>query len=140
MTDIQLLNLIRQNLEMGIDGIETVLPNAQSEQFKEALEKQQNEYRSFYREADELLSELRGIPEDIPVLAKISTEVMSNIKTRSGDDTKIAEEMVRGTTTGIAKLIRHLNEYGDGDGKIVSLAKRLIKAEEANAEAMKAYL
>lgn len=140
MTDIKLLNLIRQNVEMGIDGIETVLPHAQSAEFKEALEKQQNEYRAFYREADELLNELRGIPEDIPVLAKISSEVMSNVKTRSGDDSKIAEEMVRGTTTGVAKLIRHLNEYGDGDQKIVSLAKRLIKAEEANTEAMKAYL
>lgn len=140
MTDIKLLNLIRQNVEMGIDGIETVLPNAQSPEFKAALEKQQNEYRAFYREADDLLNQLRGTPEDIPVLAKISSEVMSNIKTRSGDDTKIAEEMVRGTTTGIAKLIRHLNEYGEGDQKVVSLAKRLIKAEEANAEAMKAYL
>lgn len=140
MTDIKLLNLIRQNVEMGIDGIETVLPNAQADEFKRALEKQQSEYRAFYREADELLGELRGVPKDIPVIAKISSEVMSNVKTRSGDDTKIAEEMVRGTTTGVAKLIRHLNEYGEGDQRIVSLAKRLIKAEEANAEAMKAYL
>lgn len=117
-----------------------MLPHAESAEFKAALEKQQNEYRAFFNEADELLGELRGIPEDIPVLAKISSEVVANVKTRSGDDTKIAEEMVRGTTTGIAKLIRHLNEYGEGDQKIVSLAKRLIKAEEANAEAMKAYL
>ncbi len=140
MTDIKLLNLIRQNVEMGIDGIETVLSHAQNPEFKAALEKQQSRYRAFYREADELLNELRGVPEDVPVLAKISSEVMSNVKTMSGDDTKIAEEMVRGTTTGIAKLIRHLNEYGEGDPKIISLAKRLIRTEEANAEAMKAYL
>lgn len=140
MTDIKLLNLIRQNVEMGIDGIEIVLPNAQNPEFRAALEKQQNEYRSFYREADELLGEIHGVPKDVPVIAKMSAEMMSSIKTMSGDDTKIAEEMVRGTTTGIAKLIRHLNEYGEGDQKITSLAKRLIKAEEANAEAMKAYL
>lgn len=140
MTDIKLLNLIRQNVEMGIDGIEMVLPNAQNPEFRKALEKQQDEYRAFYREADELLNELRGLLKDVPVLAKMSAEMMSSIKTMSGDDTKIAEEMVRGTTTGIAKLIRHLNEYGEGDQKIVSLAKRLIKTEEANAEAMKAYL
>ncbi len=140
MTDIELINLIRQNVEMGIDGISMVLSYAKDPQFKKALEEQRSDYRSFYQEADQILNDLRGKPKDVPVLAKISSEMMGTLKSMSADDSKIAEEMIRGTTTGLAKLTRHLNAYGDGDEKIVSLAKRLIKAEEKNAEVMKAYL
>jgi hypothetical protein len=141
MNEIDLVNHMRQNLEMGIDGIQKVIPYAQSEGFKEALERQLAEYRSLYHESDALLDKHQGKPKDIPVMAKISTEVMSTMKAMAyKEDSKIAEDMVRGTSTGIAKLIRQQGDYCGGDKEINDLCTRIIAAEERNCEEMKQYL
>lgn len=141
MNEIDLVNRMRQNLEMGIDGIKKVIPYAQNEGFKEALHRQLDEYQGFYRESDDLLAKLQGEPKDIPVMAKISTEVMSTMKAMAyKEDSKIAEDMVRGTATGIAKLIRHQGEYGGSNKAVNDLCTRIIEAEERNSEEMKQYL
>lgn len=141
MNEIDLLNRMRQNLEMGIDGIKKVIPYAQNEGFKEALNRQLTEYQGLYRESNDLLAKHQGEEKDIPVMAKISTEVMTTVKAMAyKEDSKIAEDMVRGTATGIAKLIRHQGEYGEGDKEVNDLCARIIKAEEKNSEEMKQYL
>lgn len=141
MNEIDLINRMRQNLEMGIDGIQKVIPYAQSEGFKEALCRQLNEYRSLYQESDALLMQYQGEPKDVPVMAKISTEVMSTMKAMAyKEDSKIAEDMVRGTATGIAKLMRHQSEYSGTEQAVNDLCSRIIEAEERNSEEMKQYL
>ena len=141
MNEIELINHMRQNLEMGIDGIQKVIPYAQSEGFKEALNRQLEEYRGLYHESDNLLCKHQGEPKDIPVMAKISTEVMSTMKAMAyKEDSKIAEDMVRGSSTGIAKLIRQQGDYCGGDKEINDLCTRIIQAEERNCEEMKQYL
>ncbi len=141
MNEIDLLNRMRQNLEMGVEGIEKVLPYAQNPGFKEALERQLEEYQSFNREADALLDKYDGKPKDVPVMAKMSTEVMSTMKAMAyKEDSKIAEDMVRGTATGIAKLMRHQGEYQGDDKAVCDLCNRIIQAEERNSEEMKQYL
>lgn len=141
MDSIELINLARQNLEMGIDGIKKVIPYAKNEGFKEALNRQLEEYQGLYRESDTLLCKHQGEPEDIPVMAKISTEVMSTMKAMAyKDDSKIAEDMVRGTSTGIAKLMRHQSDYGSGDPEVNALCTRIIQVEEKNCNEMKQYL
>ncbi len=141
MNEIDLINRMRQNLEMGIDGIKKVIPYAHNEGFKEALNRQLKEYQGLYRESDALLEKHQGDPKDVPVMAKISTEVMSTMKAMAyKEDSKIAEDMVRGTATGIAKLIRHQGEYGGSDQEVNDLCTRIIEAEERNSEEMKQYL
>ena len=141
MNEIDLINRMRQNLEMGIDGIQKVIPYAKGEGFKEALNRQLEEYQTLYAESDRLLSAHDGTPKDIPVIAKISTDVMSTMKAMAyKEDTKIAEDMVRGTATGIAKLMRHQGEYSGGDEAVNSLCTRIIESEERNSEEMKQYL
>lgn len=141
MDSIELINLMRQNLEMGIDGIKKVIPYAKNEGFKEALNRQLNEYQGLSHEADTLLAKNHGEPEDIPTMAKLSTEVMSTVKAMTyPNDSKIAEDMVRGSTTGIAKLMRHQSEYGNGDSNVNALCSRIIQVEEKNCNEMKQYL
>ncbi len=141
MNEIDLINRMRQNLEMGIEGIEKVIPYATGSEFKSALERQLHGYRNLYNEADALLHKYSGNAKDIPVMAKISTEVMSTMKAMAyKEDSKIAEDMVRGTSTGIAKLMRHQSEYGGKDGAVCDLCNRIIRTEEADCEEMKKYL
>lgn len=141
MNEIELINHMRQNLEMGIDGIQKVIPYAQSEGFKEALNRQLEEYRGLYHQSDALLYKHQGEPKDIPVMAKISTEVMSTMKAMAyKEDSKIAEDMVRGSSTGIAKLIRQQGDYCGGDREVNDLCTKIIQSEERNCEEMKQYL
>lgn len=141
MNEIDLINHMRQNLEMGIDGIQKVIPYAQSENFKEALNRQLAEYRKLYNESDNLLYKHQGEPKDIPVMAKLSTEVMSTMKAMAyKEDSKIAEDMVRGTSTGIAKLMRQQGDYCGHDKEVLDLCTRIVRTEEADCEEMKQYL
>ena len=53
---------------------------------------------------------------------------------------KIAEMMIQGTTMGIVKTIRHLNDYQGDDSDTRRLGERLLDMQEQNVERMKAYL
>lgn len=141
MNDCMMLNYIRQNLDMGIDGINKVIPYAKNPSFRNALESQLSEYRSLYAEAGNLLCQNGGEEKNISPLTKMSTEIMSSMKCMSyNEDSKIAEDMIRGTTTSITKLSRHLGEYHDANPEIVELSKKVIRVEEKNVEKMKEFL
>lgn len=141
MNDCMMLNYIRQNLDMGIDGINKVIPYAKSVSFRNALENQLSEYRDLSSEADRLLDRNGGEEKNASPITKMSAEIMTTMKCMSYDeDSKIAEDMIRGTTTGITKLSRHLGEYRDADPEIVELSKKVIRTEEKNVEEMKEFL
>lgn len=141
MNDEELVNSIRKNVEMGIDGIKMVIQYAKDEKFVDALNSQLNEYQNIYAEADELLKKIGGTPKDVPAMAKISAEFMSSIRCMSaGEDAKIAEDMVRGNTSGFTKLTRQLHEYPGCNKEVIDFANRVIHTEESNCEQMKQFL
>ena len=141
MNETELINSIRKNVEMGIDGIKMVTQYAKDEKFVAALNSQMREYQQIYSEADQLLAKVGGEPKDVPAVAKISAEMMSSIKAMTGgQDAKIAEDMVRGNTTGVAKLTRQLHEYEGGNKEVIDFTNRVIQTEESNCEEMKQFL
>lgn len=141
MNESELINSIRKNVEMGIDGIKMVSQYAQDEKFVNALNSQMREYQQIYTEADTLLAKVGGQPKDVPAVAKISAEMMSSIKAMTGgQDAKIAEDMVRGNTTGAAKLTRQLHEYDGSNKEVIDFTNRVIQTEESNCEEMKQFL
>lgn len=136
-----MLNYIRQNLDMGIDGITKVIPYAKSASFRNALENQLSEYRDLALEADSLLSQNGGEEKNASPMAKLGADIVTNMKCMGYDeDSKIAEDMIRGTTTGITKLSRHLGEYQNANLEIIELSKKVIRVEEKNVEEMKEFL
>ena len=74
-------------------------------------------------------------------MARVSAEWMSKGQLAIDDSRgKIAEMMIQGTTMGIVKTIRHLNDYQGDDGDARRLGERLLDTQEQNVERMKAYL
>ena len=141
MNDCMMLNYIRQNLDMGIDGIEKVIPCARGVNFRKALEDQLCEYRQLNAEADHLLALNGGEEKNASAFSKISADVMTSMKCMTYDeDSKIAEDMIKGTTSGITKLSRHLGDYDGSNHEIVELSKKVIGVQEKNIEEMKNYL
>lgn len=135
----ELLNFIRQNTQMGIDGIKLVIDDTDDKDFYDELNRQISEYNDIFNEADSLLEEVGGEKEDISAAVKIATHLSGRMKTYRGTTSKIAESMIQGSTMGITKIIKHMNEY-TGNDKVLKVAERLLKTEENNVEQLKKYL
>ena len=139
--DVELLNDICKNTEMGCEGIQSVMRYVKGDELKNALMAQHAEYERIYDEASDMLREWGEKPEGIGTAAKIASEMSSMMGMMSDDpDSKIAEMMMEGSTKGIVKITRQLKEYGGDDGRIQRMADRLLNTERDNLEQMKNYL
>ncbi len=139
LKETELLNYIRQNTQMGIDGIKLVIDDTDDKEFYSELSRQMNEYGEIYEEADDLLEDIGGEKEDISAAVKIATHLSGRMKTFKGSTSKIAESMIQGSTMGITKIIKHMNEYV-GQDNALKIAKKLLQTEENNVEQLKNYL
>ena len=140
--EYDLLNYIRQNTEMGVEGIDMIIDHVQGEEFKKTLSKQREDYCKYYSKADSILRKKNGDPEEISVMAKVSTTVMGKMKNMTErEDSDYAEDMMKGTSMGISKLIKHIHHYnGEKNSEALSLGNELLKTEEANLEDIKQFL
>ena len=139
--DFTLLNFIRKNTEMGIDGIKCVLDEDLDNGFKSVLTNQLDEYTRVYNSANTLLLSKGGVPEDVHAASKIGTHITGIINTASSNaEQKIAESMIKGSTMGVTKMTEYMNDYSGDDDGVMNLANCLKDMEENNIEEMKRFL
>lgn len=140
INDKQMLGYIRKTAEMGQIGIDSVLKHVEGGTFRDALEQQYTEYDKIVSQADKMINEMGFEVEEAGMTAKASTEMMTFFQTlNDSSESKIAEMMIMGNSSGVAKSIKHINDY-NGDGNISRLANQLLKTEQANIEQMKKFL
>ena len=133
MGETEMLLHVYQTSEMGRDGIYSVLKYSNEPALTDALKLQE--------EASQLLEARGEKPESIGVMARMSSEVMSAMKTMVDHSaTKIAEMMIQGSTMGVTKSLRTIRDCEFRDEQIRNLAERLLKTEQANIEEMKKFL
>lgn len=141
LNDIQMLNAICKNAQMGCKGIDEVMGYTKTEKFRQALETQRKEYADIYEEGEKLLIEKNEDVEGISSMAKISSNMMTMMKTmQDGSEEHLAEMMYQGSAMGVTKIIRNQREYGGTNPKICDLAARLLKTEENNMDQMRKFL
>ena len=141
MKDTELLQFVHKTAQMGIKGLKDVEGQIHEEPLREAVGRQVAEYRKISREAGELLRSYGEEPNDVGLVARISSEVMSAAKTfPAASSSKIAEMVIQGNTMGITKGTKHLNDYAGDDRQVRALAQRLIATEQDNVEQMKRFL
>ena len=141
ITNADMLNFIRQNAEMGIDGIHTVMKQSTDKGLRETLGAQEEEYRRIFEEADNMLHERNEEPKDLNPMAKMGLMMSDAMKQMTTQTTsKIAEGMIKGSTMGVTKIIKHMDDYDGDDVAIIKLAERLKETEESNIEQMKKFL
>ncbi len=139
--DFEILNFIRQNTQMGIDGIKCIIEKVENPELEEALRKQLDEYTRIYSSANTLLLSKGGVPEDVNALAKISSHIAGILNTSHEDSTrKIAESMIKGSAVGVSKITHHINNFGGDDEGVLALAKCLKSFTEESIEEMKKFL
>lgn len=139
--DFEILNFIRQNTQMGIDGIKCIIQKVEDSDFEEALRKQLDEYTRIYNAANTLLLSKGGVPQDVNALAKISSHIAGILNTSNEDPVrKIAESMIKGCAVGVSKITHHINNFSGDDQGVLELAKCLKSFTEESIEEMKKFL
>ena len=139
LNESEIINIIRQNVQMGIDGIKIVIDDVKSKEFYEELKSELREYNEIFNEAEELADRAGYEKVDINAAVKIASHLSGRLRTINGGDSKIAESMIQGSTMGVTKLIMHINEF-NGDDDVLKIAERLLKFLEGNIENLKKFL
>jgi hypothetical protein len=139
--NVELLNYIHQNSEMGQDTIKQLVGISKDEEYKKMLQSQLEEYKMIYDTTDRKIKELSKEAKDINVFSKASTYVMVNLNTlMNKTPSHISEMLIQGSTMGIIDITKKIKEYPNANKEILDLANKLLKLEQNNVEECKKYL
>ncbi|KAB3526259.1 hypothetical protein [Alkaliphilus serpentinus] len=139
--NIELLNYIHQNSEMGQDAIKQLIPIVKDDTFKQNLESQFNEYKKIYNKAKTKIQEMDKDAKGINPLSKASSYIMINLKTLlNKSPSHISEILIQGSTMGTVDITKKLQEYNDADKEILDLGNQLLQFEQRNIEELKRFL
>ncbi len=139
-TNIKFLNLIYQNAQMGLIGIDIVIKKVSDEKLSKLIGEQREEYEQFLRDAKDILLKYGAKEEEISKLKEISSKAMASVMTMNKTDKEIAKLMMEGNQKGVLEIKAELNQYEGDDKEILKLAHRLLATEEHNREEFKQYL
>ena len=140
-SNVEFLNYIYQNAEMGKTIISQLISIAENEPFKKVLESQLREYNEIFDLASNKIEGAKEKSKGIGSFTKITTYIMINFNTLiKKDPAHIAEMLIQGSTMGIIDVTKRLKEYSDADKDILELADRLLKFEQRNVDEMKKLL
>lgn len=139
-TNIKFLNLIYQNVEMGLIGIDAVIKKVESDKIAKLIKEQRKEYVQFLDDAKKILLKYGAKEEEISKLKNLSSKAMANVMTMGKSDKEIAKLMMEGNQKGVLEITAELNEYEGSDEEILDLAHKLLATEEHNREEFKEYL
>lgn len=141
--NLEFLNYIYQNAQMGVESLEELMKSVEATQFKKLLEKQVDTYKEAFEEAGYLIGEVHEIPKGIGNIQNMNTHAMIKLKTlKDHSPSHMAEMLIQGTTMGIIQLRKNLNHYTENevDKRTLALARKLMEQEEAQLEELKKYL
>lgn len=139
--NMELLNFIYQNSEMGVKTIRELMGICKDEKFKLLLGKQLDFYNTVNEKVKVILKECNTEPKEINALSNASTYIMIKINTLTDKSpSHLAEMMIQGSTMGIIDMRKRINEYDGAKNDILDLAKMLLEGEEKNVEELKPYL
>ena len=141
ITDKQQLEYIYDNAQMGKVGITQLIEQTDDLPFRKALEAQLQEYQSIMDTSEKMLQQ-RGVqPHGITPMAKMSSYIMTKMKTLTDSSScTLAEMMIQGSNLGIIEITKHLNEYDGADKKVTALSHKLLETEQNNINQMKTFL
>lgn len=140
--NVELLEYIFQNTQMGLITIPQIMEKTTDEDLKHALNSQLQEYVKINDCAKEYLCKENTKPKEVGEMAKMSSSLMTQMKTMMDSSTSnIAEMMINGNTMGVIEIIRKINQYKETvQAEYLHLAEKLQKTEESNLSEMKKFL
>ncbi len=139
--EVEFLNYIYKNAEMGVVGIDDVITKAEEEKFLKLLKNEREEYQTISKEAKDILKKYGKNNEELGMMAKMGSKMMSEVKMlKDSSDQTIAKMMMEGTNKGVIEITEKLNAYKIEDAEIIVLANKLKTTLEKNIDELKKFL
>ena len=133
--NIELLNVLYQNAEMGIIGIEDVLYKAHHPKLLKELEIEKKEYQKIIKYVKKMLKIEHGQSKPINMLAKISSSLYSDLKLMKNESDKlIIKMMIEGSYKSIGILTTKKLEYDNASRDIIELLDLFVKTLNRNVD------
>jgi len=142
INDVEMLNYILQNAEMGCQGIKNVRKGVKNSLAVDSvLCDQLVRYGKIYHVANTMLKSRGAEAKHISPMAKTMTKIAAqrDLK-RDSSPSHAAEMMIKGNTMGVNKMVQHLRDYDRGDRNVTLLAKKMLDTEEEHIKEMRAFL
>ena len=109
--NLNLLEAVVQNTEMGKNTLEQILPMTNDVQFKAELLRQRNIYHQLNQEAHTAIEACGGSAQGQSTMAKLNTKMGIGLKTLTDKSTRnLAEMLTQGSGMG-AVSYTHLDVY-----------------------------
>ena len=113
-TNTNLLNVIYENADMGIIGIDKVLEKTNNPKLQKELLKERKYYLKVVKDVKKMIKDNHGSVNEVSMFAKISSEVYSDIKLINNDSDKIIiQMMIEGIYKSIGILKTKKIEYNN---------------------------
>ncbi len=138
---IKLLRECDAGVKMGVDSIDDVLKDVQSDEFKNILIECKDKHIVLKEEIQTLLDKYHDEGKDPNPIAKSMSWMKTNMKmVMNESDHTIADLMTDGCNMGVKSLHKYLNQYKAADEKSKDITKRLINLEEKLALDIRKFL
>ena len=139
--NLNLLEAVVQNTEMGKNTLEQIVPMTDDTQFKAELLRQRNLYHQLNQEAHAAIDACGGSAQGQSTMAKLNTKVSIGMKTITDKSTRnLAEMLTQGSGMGVVDCIKSQKDYPDAAPGSKRLMQKLQDFEEDNRLKLEQYL
>ena len=136
--NIELLNVLYQNAEMGIVGIDDVIYKTRHPKLLKELEKEKKEYQKILRVVKKMIKNEHGDSKPINMFAKISSSIYSEMKLMKNDSDKIIiKMMIEGSYKSIGMLTTKELEFEHASEDVKDTLQLFIKTLNNNIKNLK---
>ena len=138
---VKLLRECDAGVKMGVDSIEDVIDNVESERFRAILEESKRGHKVIECDILSMLDQVGDDGKSPGKMVRGMSHVMTEMKLMmSNKDATVADLMTDGCNMGVKSLSKYLNEYKAASEASKDVAKRLISLEEKLAKDIRGYL
>lgn len=139
--DIELLQFVRQNAQMGTVTLSALSEMPIGEDVKKVLASQLAEYQAVFDAAGNKLTAAGEDTKNVGTVTQVAATAMLNMQSLlDKSDSHIAEMVMVGSARGIVSVTRRIRENPNGNIDCVNLAYRLLAVEERNFCELKRFL
>ena len=139
--NLNLLEAVVQNTEMGKNTLEQIVPMTDDTQFKAELLRQRNLYHQLNQEAHTAMEACGGTAQGQSAMAKFNTKMGISMKTLTDKSTRnLAEMLSEGSSQGVMDCIKSQKDYPDAAPGSKRLMQKVQDFEEDNRIRLERFL
>ena len=137
----RVLNDVIKTSQMGISGINVVMPKTSQPALRQALKVQRQEYSDIEQQA-KLLARRKGYKIDqIKPITRRMSAMMSRGQLLMGEpNSKIAGMMIQGNTRGMILSLKNMRRCNRPDPQVAEVAQRLLETEKNNIDSLEGFV